>query len=55
MVEGFGLKWGLYHTFNVMAGGDYFKLERIEKEPLGAILYFLAYQSDVTKLNAPKS
>lgn len=54
-MEGFSLKWGWYHTFNVIAASNgYFGLEKVEREPLGSILYWLAYQSDLGKVMNPK-
>lgn len=51
MLEGFGLKWGWYHTFNIIGGGTFEGTKKAQSEKLGEVLYFLAYQSDVVKVN----
>ena len=36
---------------DTVAGGDYFKIDKVAKEPLNAVLLWLSLQSDKVQLN----
>lgn len=46
-------KWGVYSTYEQLAGGDIFKMNEVVKLPVDDVYYFLMYQK--TKLNYQKN
>jgi hypothetical protein len=55
MMQGFALKWGWYHTFCVCAAAERKTKEEVMLMGLGEVLYRLSYESDVVRVNRPRS